>query len=80
MPIGRASLVGKGRISTPASPGQTKRAAAQPGGVTMVLTPQSPPQQGMPENAIRFDGPIDLVGYPLRIAQGICAACGAQKS
>jgi chemotaxis response regulator CheB len=32
------------------------------GGMTMVLTPARPPQQGMPENAISYDGPIDLIG------------------
>ena len=41
----------------------------------MVLTPGAAPQRGMPENAISYDGPIDLIGDPRRIAQGICAAC-----
>jgi two-component system chemotaxis response regulator CheB len=48
------------------------------GGVTMVLTPGSPPK-GMPENAIGYDGPIDLIGSPRRLAEGICAACGRQN-
>jgi two-component system chemotaxis response regulator CheB len=47
------------------------------GGLSMVLTPAAPPQRGMPENAISYDGPIDLIGDPRRIAQGICAACAA---
>jgi hypothetical protein len=41
----------------------------------MVLTPVHPSQKGMPENAISYDGPIDLIGGPQRIAEGICAAC-----
>ena len=45
------------------------------GGLTMVLTPGRSPQQGMPENAISYDGPIDLIGDPQRIAKAICAAC-----
>jgi two-component system chemotaxis response regulator CheB len=47
------------------------------GGVTMVLTPGGPPK-GMPENAIGYDGPIDLIGSPRRLAEGICAACATQ--
>jgi len=31
----------------------------------------------MPENAISYDGPIDLIGDPFCIDQGICAACAA---
>lgn len=50
------------------------------GGLTMVLTPAAPPQRGMPENAINYDGPIDLIGSPWRLAQGIRAACGTQES
>jgi two-component system chemotaxis response regulator CheB len=50
------------------------------GGTTMVLTSTHPLKKGMPENAISYDGPIDLVGNPQRIAEGICAACGSQKS
>jgi two-component system chemotaxis response regulator CheB len=50
------------------------------GGLTMVLTPGHPLQRGMPENAIRYDGPIDLIGDPRRIAEGICAACRSHKS
>ncbi|MHC2109222.1 chemotaxis protein CheB [Methylobacterium sp. CM6246] len=44
------------------------------GGLTMVVTPARPPEQGMPENAISYDGPIDLIGSPSEIAQAICAA------
>ena len=50
------------------------------GGMTMVLTPAQLPQRGMPENAISYNGPIDLIGNPCQIAEGICAACLAQKS
>lgn len=50
------------------------------GGLTMVLTPGHPPQRGMPENAIRYDGPIDLIGDLRRIAEGIYAACRFQNS
>jgi two-component system, chemotaxis family, protein-glutamate methylesterase/glutaminase len=49
------------------------------GGITMVLTPAAPPEKGMPENAIGYDGPIDLIGSPRRLAEGICAACATQN-
>ena len=42
------------------------------GGLSMVLTPGVPERHGMPENAIAFDGPIDLIGSPRQIAQAIC--------
>jgi two-component system chemotaxis response regulator CheB len=42
------------------------------GGRTMVLTPLVvSPVAGMPENAINYDGPIDLIGSPLEIAAAI---------
>jgi two-component system chemotaxis response regulator CheB len=44
------------------------------GGLTMVVTPAWPTERGMPENAISYDGPIDLIGSPSEIAQAICAA------
>jgi two-component system chemotaxis response regulator CheB len=44
------------------------------GGLSMVLTPARPLEQGMPENAISYGGPIDLIGSPSEIAQAICAA------
>jgi two-component system chemotaxis response regulator CheB len=44
------------------------------GGLSMVLTPSAPPTKGMPENAIDFDGPIDLAGSPITIAKAICEA------
>lgn len=44
------------------------------GGLTMVLTPDALPARGMPENAISYDGPIDLIGSPVEIATGICTA------
>lgn len=42
------------------------------GGRTMVLTPLAfSPVDGMPENAISYDGPIDFIGSPLEIAAAI---------
>ncbi|WP_349262528.1 chemotaxis protein CheB [Geminicoccus sp.] len=42
------------------------------GGITMVLTPgSSPTEHGMGENAITFDGPVDLIGSARQIAQRI---------
>ena len=46
----------------------------------MVLTPALQPKRGMPENAIKYDGPISLIGDPKRIADGIYAACGMRNS
>lgn len=43
------------------------------GGLSMALTPPMPPGRGMPENAIDYDGPIDLIGSPSEIAQAIYA-------
>jgi two-component system chemotaxis response regulator CheB len=45
------------------------------GGSTMVLTPSPAPGRGMPENAIGYDGPIDLIGDPTQIAHAIRRAC-----
>nr|USU34622.1 chemotaxis protein CheB [Methylobacterium sp.] len=44
------------------------------GGLSMVVTPVRSPEQGMPKNAISYDGPIDLIGSPFEIAQAIRAA------
>ena len=44
------------------------------GGLSMVVTPARPSEQGMPENAISYDGPIDLIGSPSEIVQAICTA------
>jgi two-component system chemotaxis response regulator CheB len=46
------------------------------GGVTMVLRPAvgSP---SMPENAIKFDGPIDVIGSPVELARAIEAQLAA---
>jgi len=44
------------------------------GGRTMVLTPGALSRRGMPENAIAYDGPIDLIGDPRQIADAICKA------
>jgi hypothetical protein len=41
----------------------------------MVLTPEGA-QKGMPENAINYDGPIDLIGSPGQIASAILRATG----
>jgi two-component system chemotaxis response regulator CheB len=43
------------------------------GGRTMVLTPHLPVARGMQENAIDFDGPIDLIGGSVEIADAINA-------
>ncbi|WP_256468020.1 hypothetical protein [Bradyrhizobium sp. CW9] len=40
----------------------------------MVITPDSPKAPGMPENAIGYDGPIDLIGSATQIAAGISKA------
>jgi two-component system chemotaxis response regulator CheB len=45
------------------------------GGMTIVVTPAPAPEKGVPENAIQYDGPIDLIGDPWRIAQAISATC-----
>lgn len=50
------------------------------GGLTMVLTPLNAPPVGMPENAIAYDGPIDLIGDPLQIARAIVAAVNAPNA
>lgn len=44
------------------------------GGLTMVLTPDPAPHRGMPENAINYDGPIDVIGSPQVIAAAIVEA------
>ena len=49
------------------------------GGVTLVLTPENPRTPGMPENAIRYDGPIDLIGSAAEIAAEIVRRVSAGK-
>lgn len=49
------------------------------GGLTMVVTPDPSSSAGMPENAIAYDGPIDFVGDPARIAEAICSAIEAER-
>ena len=44
------------------------------GGVTMVLTPDTLTGTGMPENAIAYGGPIDVVGNCQKIAAAIIKA------
>jgi two-component system chemotaxis response regulator CheB len=41
------------------------------GGVTMVLTPERDRPPEMPENAIDFDGPINVIGSPTFIAAAL---------
>ena len=41
------------------------------GGLTMVLLPTRPGQTDMPNNAIEFDGPIDVIGSAQEIAAAI---------
>ncbi|RYC28966.1 chemotaxis protein CheB [Lichenibacterium minor] len=43
------------------------------GGLTMVIQPSGSPTLGMPENAISYDGPIDVIGSPEEIARAITA-------
>ena len=50
------------------------------GGLTMVLTPDAPPGRGMPENAISYDGPIDVIGGAREIATAIRDAVAARKA
>lgn len=50
------------------------------GGLTMVLTPTAGTERGMPENAINYDGPIDLIADARGIAQCIRATCAAHNS
>jgi two-component system chemotaxis response regulator CheB len=40
-------------------------------GITMVLTPQRGGPPGMPENAVDYDGPINVIGSPTLIASEI---------
>ena len=49
------------------------------GGVTMVLTPDEPPQHGMPENAIGLQHHVDFIGTPGRIAAEIAARVPTRK-
>jgi two-component system chemotaxis response regulator CheB len=46
------------------------------GGTTMVVTPGQAAFVGMPENAIAYDGAIDVIGSPERIAAEIVARVG----
>jgi two-component system chemotaxis response regulator CheB len=47
-------------------------------GVTMVLT-STAGEQGMPENAADYDGPIDVIGNPRVIAEAIRQAITAMS-
>lgn len=48
------------------------------GGLTMVLVPEGSGSRGMPENAIAYDGPIDVIGTPLGIAAAIARAVNGE--
>ena len=41
------------------------------GGLTMVIKPRLSSSLGLPQNAISYDGPIDLIGSPSEIAAAI---------
>lgn len=41
------------------------------GGATMVLAPQGEEARGMPENAIDYDGPVNVIGGAAQIADAI---------
>jgi chemotaxis response regulator CheB len=46
------------------------------GGLTMVMTPETHRRSpGMPENAIDYDGPVDVIGNASQIAAAIKHAC-----
>lgn len=44
------------------------------GGLTMVLTPSTPERNDMPDNAIAFDGPVEVIGSSREIAAAIARA------
>jgi two-component system, chemotaxis family, protein-glutamate methylesterase/glutaminase len=46
-------------------------AIAHAGGVSMVLTKEGIAERGMPENAVAYDGPIDVLGSAATIAREI---------
>jgi two-component system chemotaxis response regulator CheB len=50
------------------------------GGITMVVTPDRGRAPGMPENAIDFDGPINVIGSASLIAAAIGALVGNPKA
>ena len=47
-------------------------------GVTMVLTPEGGRSSGMPQNAIDYDGPINVIGSPTFIAGEIAKLLGKE--
>ena len=51
-------------------------AIKEAGGISMVLTPHPQGAPGMPENAISYDGPIDVIGSPERITAEIIGRVG----
>jgi hypothetical protein len=46
----------------------------------MLRAPSNPPWDGMPDNAISYGSPVDLIGSYRDIARAICAACVVQHS
>ncbi len=50
------------------------------GGKTMVLAPEPWATRGMPENAIAYDGPIDMIGDAVQIAEAINALVAPQPA
>jgi two-component system chemotaxis response regulator CheB len=52
-------------------------AIALAGGVTMVLTRDGVAEPGMPQNAVAYDGPIDVLGSAATIAREIILRVGA---
>lgn len=53
-------------------------AIAHAGGVSMVLTREGVVERGMPENAVAYDGHIDVLGSATTIAREIILRVGAQ--
>lgn len=51
-------------------------AIAHAGGVSMVLTREGLAERGMPENAVAYDGPIDVLGSAATIAREIILRVG----
>jgi two-component system chemotaxis response regulator CheB len=53
------------------------RAIKQSGGVAMVQLPSEAAYPDMPTNAIRYDGPVDLIAPVSQLADEICRLAGA---
>ncbi len=68
---GRTSVIGVVLAGSMDDGSRGLAAIHDAGGLTMVLTPNSIGDAGMPENAIAYDGPIDVIGSPSHIAAAI---------